>query len=103
MAAIAPSGVMRSRYARLRNDEIVVGRGPLLGGPGRRSTIGPSRSDPLLFELHVQPEAADLVGQDVEARGGAGFEGVLPLDHRLVDLGPPLDVVALDGQQLLED
>ncbi len=56
------------------------------------------RSDPLLFELHVEPEAADLVGQYVEAGGGAGFQGVLPLDHRLVDLGPPLDVVALDGQ-----
>src|SRR5437868_910622 len=61
------------------------------------------RSDPLLLQLHIEGQAADLVGEDVEAGGGAGLEGVLALDHRLVDLGPALDVVGLDGEQLLED
>lgn len=52
-----------------------------------------AESDPLLFELHVQAKPSDLVGQHVEAGGGPGFEGVLALDHRLVDLGPTFDEV----------
>ena len=48
----------------------------VLNGAGRAPG-----SDPLLLELHVQPEAADLVGEHVEAGGRAGFERVLALDH----------------------
>src|SRR5206468_522418 len=59
-------------------------------------------SNPLLLQLHVQPQPTDLVGQDVEAGRGAGFEGVLALDHRLVNLGPALHVVRLDGEEFLE-
>src|SRR5208283_5019802 len=49
-------------------------------------TIQEAASDPLLLELHVQPETADLVGQDVEAGGSTA-----------------LDIVGLDSEQLLED
>src|SRR5688500_14081646 len=56
----------------------------------------------LLLELDVEAQAADLVAQHVEADRGAGFERVGALHHRLVDLGAALDVVGLDGQQLLE-
>src|SRR3954452_4534579 len=57
----------------------------------------------LLLQLHVQPQPADLVREHVEAGRRPGLERVLALDHGLVDLRPPLDVVALDRQQLLED
>src|SRR5262249_22492351 len=56
-----------------------------------------------LLKLHVQAQPANLVGQHVKAGGRAGFERVLALDHRFVDLGAPLHVVGLDGEQLLED
>ncbi len=39
----------------------------------------------------------------LEAGGGARFQRVLALDHRLVNLGPAFDVVALDGEEFLED
>ena len=55
------------------------------------------------FQLHVQTQAADFVGQHVEAGRRAGFERVLALDHRLVNLRAAFHVVALDGQQLLQD
>src|SRR5687768_10738124 len=52
----------------------------------------------LLLELDVQAEPADLVAQHVEAHRRAGLQRVGALDHRLVDLGPALDVVRLDRQ-----
>ena len=63
----------------------------------RGSSIEPNQSDPLLLELHVQPETADLVGQDVEAGGSPGLEGVFALDHALIDLGTAFDIVGLYG------
>src|ERR1035437_6933971 len=57
---------------------------------------------PLLLELDVQPQPADFVAQHVETDRRAGLQGVVALDHRLVDLGAALDVVALDGQQFLQ-
>src|SRR5581483_6335582 len=39
------------------------------------------------FQLHVQRQAANFVGEHFEARGRASFEGVFALDHRFVDLG----------------
>src|SRR5262245_48414227 len=66
---------------------------------GRETTPLP----PLLFELHVQPQTPDLVGEYVEAGGRAGFQRVLALDHRLVDLGPAFHVVRLYRQKLLQD
>src|SRR3954463_6340893 len=56
-----------------------------------------------LLQLHVESQAADFVGEHLEAGGGAGFERVFAFDHRFVNLRAPLDVVALDGQQLLQD
>jgi hypothetical protein len=55
------------------------------------------KSNALLFELHVKPEAADFIGKYVEAGRGAGLKDVLAFDHGLVDLGTTLDVVRLDG------
>src|SRR5215203_1756 len=57
----------------------------------------------LLLKLDVQRQALDLVAENVEAGRRAGLQRVLALDHRLVDLRPALHVVALDGQQLLQD
>ncbi len=51
----------------------------------------------------LRAQTADLVGEHVEAGGRAGFERVFALDHRLVNLGTPFDVVAFHGQQLLKD
>ena len=62
-----------------------------------------SRSDALLFKLHVEPEAADFVGEHVEAGRRAGFQVVLTFDHSLVNLGTTLDVVALHGEEFLKD
>src|SRR5258708_30314091 len=42
----------------------------------------------LLFQLHVERQPADFVGEHVEAGGGARFQPVLALDHRFVNLGP---------------
>ena len=61
------------------------------------------RSNPLLLELHVQPQAADFIGQHVEASGRAGLQRVFPFHHALVNLGTPLDVVGLDSEKLLKD
>ncbi len=82
-----------------------MGAGFSLPGGSRKSRRSgssnePDQSDPLLLELHVQAETADLVGQDVEAGGSAGLERVFTLDHAHVDLGPPLDIVGLDGPWL---
>src|SRR5262245_27052205 len=54
-------------------------------------------------QLHVEAQAPDLVGEHVEGDRRAGLEHVGSLDHRLVDARAPLDVVALHGEQLLED
>src|SRR4051812_42693407 len=59
--------------------------------------------DPLLLELDVEAQTLDLVAQHVEAGGRACFQGVLALDHRLVDLRAALHVVGLHGQQFLQD
>ncbi len=69
------------------------GGGPETFPPLESNTSSP----PLLLELHVQAETADLVGQDVEAGGSAGLEGVFALDHALIDLGAALDIVGLYG------
>src|SRR6056297_846123 len=55
------------------------------------------------FELHVQGEPADLVGQHVKRGGGPGLQRVFSLDHRFVDLRATFDVVGLDRQQFLQD
>src|ERR1700730_17687556 len=47
-----------------------------------------SGSNPLLFQLHVEPEAADFVSEHVETRRGTRFKRVFPLDHGLVYLCP---------------
>src|SRR5438105_9950632 len=57
----------------------------------------------LFFQLEIQPEPLDLVRRHLERDGRAGLQDVLPPDHRLVDLGPAVDVVRLDGQELLEN
>ena len=73
-------------------------------GGGRPETFSPLESNtsspPFLLELHVQPETADLVGQDVEAGGNAGLEDVFALDHALIDFGTALDIVGLYGPWL---
>src|SRR5262245_51015038 len=71
--------------------------------PGGTGAAGRFALNPLLLQLHVEPEPADLVGEHVEAGGRAGLQRVLALDHGLVDLGAALDVVGLDGEQLLQD
>src|SRR5207245_6131241 len=63
-----------------------------------RARLG-ERLNAFLFQLHIQAESADLVRQYVEARGRAGLERVLALDHGLVNLRAALDVVRLDGEQ----
>src|SRR5439155_2265952 len=59
--------------------------------------------DSFLFQLHVETQAADLVGKHVETGGRAGFQGVFTLDHRFIDFGAALDVIGLHGEELLED
>ena len=62
--------------------------------PPRRRACGARCSSPSpLISWH----------RDTERDRGAGLEDVLVLDHRLVDLGPAVDVVGLDGQELLQD
>src|SRR5206468_3962330 len=58
---------------------------------------------PALLQLHVEAETFYFIGQNVEADRGPGLEDVLALHHALVDLGAPVDVVRLDGEQLLQD
>ena len=50
-----------------------------------------------------RPRPRISLREHVEAGRRAGFERVLALDHRFVNLGAAFDVVALDGQQLLQD
>src|SRR5688500_10509875 len=93
------AGIVGSAMIRPLPQAMAGGSASVAGAhahPGHResetSERGRATSDTLLLQLHVQTKAANLVGQDVEAGGGARFEGVLALDHRLVDLGPPLHV-----------
>jgi len=53
------------------------------------------------FELHVQCQSADFVRQNVETRGGPGFQRVFSFDHRFVNFRSAFHVVALDGEQFL--
>src|SRR3984957_4920704 len=55
-----------------------------------------------LDELDVQTQGLKLLDENVEALGQAGLEGVLALDDGLVHPCASHDVVALDGQELLE-
>ena len=57
-------------------------------------------SDPLLLELHVEAQAADLVGQDVEAGGRSRFQRVFALHHTLVDFRAAFLRSARGGQSL---
>src|SRR6185295_12652329 len=57
----------------------------------------------LLLELEAQPQALDFVRQNLERDRRSRLQDVLAPHHRLVDLGAPVDVVRLDGEQLLED
>src|SRR5262245_23119214 len=54
-------------------------------------------------ELDVEAETLQFTDQDVERLRQPGLDGGIALDQGLVDLGPAVDVVGLDGQQLLED
>src|SRR5262249_42185176 len=54
-------------------------------------------------QLDIETEALQLPDQNVEGFGQAGPGRRLGFAGRLVDLGAPVDVVGLDGQQLLED
>src|SRR5688572_20764026 len=56
-----------------------------------------------LLQLDVQAEPLDLVAEHVEGDRRARLEEVLALHHGLVDLGPSVHVVGLDGEELLED
>jgi hypothetical protein len=55
-----------------------------------------------LLHLHVQAQALKLADEDVDGFGQARGEVEVALDDGLVDLGPALDVVGFDGQELLE-
>ena len=55
-----------------------------------------------LDELDVQAERLELLDEDVEALGQARLERVLALDDGLVHARAAHDVVALDGEELLE-
>src|SRR4029078_8096151 len=56
-----------------------------------------------LFQLNVQCQTTDLVAEHLKAGWCAGFERVLAFDHRFINLGAAFDVVALHGEQLLQD
>src|SRR5262245_5872168 len=74
-------------------------------------TVSPPRSDhrravsvgTIAQQLDVETEALELADQNVEGFRKAGLDRGLALDERLVDLGPAVNVVGLDGQQLLQD
>src|SRR5262245_17801564 len=55
------------------------------------------------MQFDVEAQALDLVAENVERDGSPGLERVLALDHGLVDLGPSVDVVRFDREELLED
>src|SRR6266566_7062939 len=57
----------------------------------------------LVQDLRVQPEAAQLLDQDLERFGDPRRLDLLSLDDRLVGLDATQHVVRLHGQQLLED
>jgi hypothetical protein len=48
------------------------------------------------LQTHIEPQTTNFVGENVEASWCTGFQRVLALDHRFVDLGTTFDVVALD-------
>src|SRR5512139_4020720 len=54
-------------------------------------------------EFDVEAQALQLAHEHVERLRKARLHGGLALDERLVDLGPAVDVVRLDREQLLED
>src|SRR6266566_1821074 len=57
----------------------------------------------LVEDLRVQPEAAQLLDEDLEGFRNPRWLDLLPLDDGFVRLDPSEDVVRLDGEQLLED
>ena len=61
-----------------------------------------SRGLPGLDELDVQAERLELLDEHVEALREARLERVLALDDRLVHARAAHDVVALDGEELLQ-
>src|SRR5690606_2460728 len=76
-------------------------------GDGRRgpngSVLGGHRRAAGTFdELHVEAQGLELLEQHVEALGQTCLERVLALHDRLVHTGAALDVVALDGEELLQ-
>src|SRR5260370_36733874 len=60
-----------------------------------RSTLAP-------FQIDIDCQRTNLLHQDVERFRHAGFDLVLALDDIFVDLGPPVDVVGLDREHLLQ-
>src|SRR5258708_12123290 len=57
----------------------------------------------LVEDLRVQPEAAQLLDEDLEGFRNPRWLDLLPLDDGFVRLDPSEDVIRLDGEQLLED
>src|SRR4051794_27439159 len=57
----------------------------------------------LIEDLRVEPEAPQLLDEDLEGLRDARGVDLLALHDRLVGLDAPEDVVRLHGQQLLED
>src|SRR6185312_8663848 len=73
------------------------------GKSGHRSRhLGAETERIQLAELDVEAEGLDFLDQHVEGFRRAGLQRVVALDERLVDLGTTLDVVGLDGEELLE-
>src|SRR5437762_873950 len=70
---------------------------------GLAQFISVSFLNPFLLQLHIETQAADLVGQNIEASGRAGLQSIFSFDHGLIDFGPALDVVGFHRQELLED
>ncbi len=62
-----------------------------------RAAVLWDRLNSSFFQMHVQGQAANFVGQHVKAGGCAGFQRVFAFHHGLVNLGAALHVVALDG------
>src|ERR1700680_1222094 len=54
------------------------------------------------LQVDVDRQRADFLYQHVERLRHAGFDLVLALDDVLVDLGPPVDVIGLDREHLLQ-